>query len=119
MTITQLVLINVGALITAFGGVFLKKLSGEAVFNEISISNIGSFMLNPMLFAGAFCYVVPVFIWAYLLKSMELTKLQPMLSIVYIYTIGIAYLVLSEQPNITRLSGITLIIIGVIIVGRS
>jgi len=119
MTISQFFLINLGALLTAFGGVFLKKLSEHTSFSDISIQSAFQVIFNPYFIAGAFCYVVPVLFWAYILKTMELSKLQPLLAVVYIYTILVAFFFLGEQPSFIRLVGITLIILGVIIVGKS
>ena len=119
MTLLQFTLINIGALLTALGGVFLKKLAEGASFSEISVRSITEIIFNPFFVAGAFCYVIPVLFWAYILKTMELTKLQPLLSLVYIYTLIVAFIFLGEQPSMARLSGILLIVFGVIIVGKS
>jgi len=119
VTTSQFLLINLGALLTAFGGVFLKKLSENTNFSEVSIQSAFQIVINPYLLAGVFCYVIPVLFWAYILKTMELTKLQPLLAVVYIYTIFVAYLFLGEQPSLIRLAGIALIVLGVIVVGKS
>jgi drug/metabolite transporter (DMT)-like permease len=76
-------------------------------------------LTNPYLWLGWLCYMLPIFIWAYLLRSMELTKLQPLLAIVYIYTIALAYFLLGEQPTTQRLVGVAFVIAGVILVGRT
>ena len=119
MTFSQFFIINIGALLAAAGGVFLKRLS-EQLDHQDSISNIVFLVIkNPNLWLGGFCYVAPIFLWIYLLKYVELTKLQPMLSFVYVYTILLAMFFLGEIPSLTRLLGIALIIAGVMFVGRS
>lgn len=119
MTLVQFAVINVGALIGATGGVFLKRLSDQ-LDHAAPLITIGLGALrNPNLWLGGLCYLFPIFLWTYLLKYMELTKLQPLLSIVYIYTILLAMFFLNEIPSLTRLFGITFIIIGVFFVGRS
>ena len=117
MTIFQIVLINIGALVAAVGGVFLKRLSMGMQEPALSFVWIFQIVTNPYLWLGGLCYTLPIFIWAYLLRNMELTKLQPLLAIVYIYTIVLAYFLLGEQPTIQRLVGIAFIIVGVILVG--
>ncbi len=117
MTKIQFLLINTGALLTAFGGLFLKKISLKLF--PLSKDSILITLLSPEFWVGGVCYLAPIFLWTYLLKSMELTKLQPLLSIVYIYTIIISYIFLHESISMTRFLGIALIMLGVIVVGRS
>lgn len=119
MTIAQLFLINLGALITAAGGLFLKRLSASLAEPTMSMSWVGSLLGNINLWVGGVCYVLPIIFWTYLLRDMELTKLQPLLSIVYLYTIVLAYVFLGEYASLQRLGGIALIVVGVIIVSRT
>ena len=119
MTPLQFILINLGALIAAAGGIFLKGLSESLTEPVMKITWIGSLLSNPNLWLAGLCYILPMFLWAYLLKSMELTKLQPLGSVVYIYTVGFAYIFLGEQPSLIRLIGIGVVIVGVVMISRS
>lgn len=119
MTLIQFAIINLGALVSAAGGVFLKRFSDQ-IEHQATVTDLLFYAIkSPNFWLGGFCYVFPVFLWAYLLKYMELTKLQPQLSVVYVYTILLSIMFLGEFPSLTRLFGIALIIVGVIIVGRS
>lgn len=119
MTLIQFVIINLGALVTAAGGIFLKRLSGQldhqAALTELVLYAIKS----PNFWLGGFCYLFPIFLWTYLLKYMELTKLQPQLAIVYVYTILLSLMFLGEFPSLMRLFGVALIVVGVVVVGRT
>jgi drug/metabolite transporter (DMT)-like permease len=119
MTLIQFIIINVGALIAAFGGIFLKELSVSLNHQE-SFVNLFTLVLKSRDFwlAGV-CYVFPIFLWIYLLKTMELTKLQPLLSTVYIYTVFLSIFFLGESPSLFRIFGISLIFAGVFIVSRT
>jgi len=117
MTFNQILLVNLGAFIAAVGGIFLKRFSLSLVGHSLDWQAIPPLLLNINLLLGGVCYVVPIIFWAYLLKEMELTKLQPLLSIVYIYTAALAYLFLGEQPSTQRILGIVIVIIGVAMVG--
>ncbi|WP_429948492.1 EamA family transporter [Comamonas sediminis] len=117
MSFVHVVLINIGALIAALGGVFLKQLSLN--LNQNSANFILQILLSKEAWLGGLCYVIPIGFWTYILRTVELTKLQPMLSIVYIYTVGLAFFFLDEKPSVMRLVGIAIVIIGVIIVGKS
>lgn len=119
MTVIQFAIINFGAMVTATGGIFLKRLSAQ-LNHELPIFTLATrIILNPDFWMGGICYVFPIFLWTYLLKEMDLTKLQPMLSVVYVYTILLSMAFLGEMPSVMRLFGISLIILGVIFVGRS
>jgi drug/metabolite transporter (DMT)-like permease len=119
MTSVQFLLINIGAFVTAIGGVFLKKLADNTDFTSLSHKTIFKIMSDPYFWCGAMCYVLPVLLWAYMLKSMELTKLQPLLAIVYLYTIAVAWIFLGESLNTMRIIGVISIIIGVVFIGKS
>ena len=119
MNWSQLALVHIGALITAAGGIFLKRLSVGLQPPEPTISWLISVGSNYYLWLGGFCYVFPIIIWVYLLKTIELTKLQPLLAVVYIYTVIFAIFFLGEQPSLQRLFGISLVVLGVFVVGRT
>ncbi|WP_139344350.1 EamA family transporter [Yersinia proxima] len=117
MTLIQFFIINIGAIIAALGGIFLKRLSTS--INTDVTNWIIKVFFNINLWLGGLCYILPIFLWAYLLRSMDLTKLQPLLSMVYIYTVVFAYFVLHEQPSLSRIIGIAIIMLGVVIVSRN
>lgn len=119
MTLIQFAIINVGALVTAAGGVFLKRL-GSQLDHQAAIVELGLYVIkSPNFWLGGFCYIFPIFLWTYLLKYIELTKLQPQLAVVYVYTILLSLMFLGETPSLMRLFGIALVIVGVIVVGRT
>lgn len=119
MTLAQFAIINLGALVTAAGGIFLKRLS-EQLDHGLTLTVLATHAIKSSNFwFGGFCYFFPIMLWTYLLKYMELTKLQPLLSIVYLYTILLSTLFLGENPSLLRLFGIAMIIVGVVFVGRS
>lgn len=119
MTWFHFAVINLGALVAAAGGIFLKRLSNQLDHTSSLFELIFYVIKSPDFWLGGVCYVFPIFLWTYLLKYMELTKLQPLLSFVYIYTILFAMIFLGESPSTIRLMGIAFIIMGVVLVGRS
>lgn len=122
MKLVDFLIINFGALLTALGGVFLKRLSESLNFNLHSdqvLSILFRLLSSIYLWLGAFCYLAPIILWAFLLKRIELTKLQPLLSIVYLYTAVLAFILLNEHPSFLRIFGIAVIMTGVFIVGKS
>lgn len=118
MTLLQFIIINVGAIIAAAGGIFLKRLSDQLNHGSSAFDLILHTIRSSDFWLGGICYVLPIFLWTYLLKYMELTKLQPQLSIVYIYTILLSVIFLGEVPSLSRLLGVALIVAGVVVVAR-
>ena len=62
-------------------------------------------------------YGVGALIMIYAYKFGNLSVLQPMLSANYIFTIILATTVLNEQMTLTKVIGILIIILGVILIG--
>jgi uncharacterized membrane protein len=119
MTIIHFAIINIGALMAAAGGVFLKRLSDQLNHQAAIPELVFHILKSSNFWLGGVCFVLPIFLWTYLLKYMELTKLQPQLSIVYIYTILLSIIFLGEMPSLARLLGVALIVAGVIVIGQS
>jgi len=119
VTFIQFAIINLGALVAAAGGIFLKRLSEQLDHSSPLLELALCALKSQNLWLGGVCYVFPIFLWTYLLKYMELTKLQPLLAVVYVYTILLSMMLLGEIPSATRLFGIALVIVGVVFVGRS
>lgn len=69
-----------------------------------------------LVFGFAF-YGVGALIMIYAYKFGSLSVLQPMLSANYIFTIILATTVLDEQMTLTKVIGILIIILGVILIG--
>lgn len=115
MNVFHMCLMNIGALIAAAGGIFLKRLSDDLAQGEL----LSKMAIHPQFWLGVMCNIAPILFWLYLLQNMELTKLQPMLSVVYIYSVILALVFLHEYPSLLRCVGMALIISGVFIVGKT
>ncbi len=66
---------------------------------------------------GFLLYGIGALIMVIAYKYGSLSVLQPMLSLNYVITIAISYFVLNEIITIGKVAGITIIIIGVILIG--
>lgn len=119
MTLVQFLIVNLGAFLTAAGGIFLKRLSTQLDHSLPLTELVIHVAKSSNFWFGGICYVFPILLWTYLLKYMELTKLQPLLSVVYVYTIILSVILLGESPSAMRIFGIAMIIAGVVFIGRS
>lgn len=119
ITPLQFFLVLIGVAFGAVGSICLKL--GAVGINYRS--GLGSaflqMALSPYVVIGLFLYVVPTFLWIYLLKSLPLSLLQPILALTYVVTPLMAMSLLSESISPMRWFGIATIIVGVCLVARS
>jgi drug/metabolite transporter (DMT)-like permease len=119
MTWTQAILIALGVLCGSVGGVLLKigsaKLAGHGDLAGLALAAATS----ATIWLAMALYFAPVLIWIYLLRHMQLTLLQPLLSLVYVVTPLLAAQFLGESVSLQRWAGILVIVVGVTIVAKS
>lgn len=119
MTSLQISLILLGISLGSVGGILLKigsaSLNGDAGITPFIISIITS----PVVMLGFILYLIPGLIFTYLLKEMQISILQPILSLTYVTTAALAYFCLGEPVSLVRASGIVIIIVGVTLVAHS
>ena len=112
-------LLLAGVVLSSLGGIFLK-LGAIQVDHSGGIAHaIGQALMEWRLYVGAFCYFIPVVIWIYMLKRVDITFLQPLFALVYVTTPLLAIPLLHESTPGTRWLGIFVILIGIVIVARS
>jgi len=115
----QLLVVFVLVLIGACGTV-LMKVGAERVVHERNFAAVAmSVVTNLPLLSGIALQLVPLVGWTVLLKTMPLSKLQPMIALTYIITPLFAVLFLGESLPTGRMFGIGLIVLGVLLVGTS
>jgi multidrug transporter EmrE-like cation transporter len=74
---------------------------------------------NPYVLTGLFAYVVSVLVWLVVLSRVDVSFAYPMLSIGYIVNAIAAYYLFDESLSPTRMLGILVIIVGVMLVART
>lgn len=119
MTISQWFLLLIGILMSALGGFFLKVGAVQLKYEDGILSLFSQLTNNWWIIFGVLLYFIPVLIWIFLLKKIELSFLQPLFSMVYVVTPVLASIFLYENISINRWLGIGVIITGVLIVARS
>ncbi len=93
---------------------------GHFEFNLNNIWPIGWRLATEIhILGGLSCYVVSVVVWILALSRVPVSIAYPMLSIGYIVNALIAALWLGESMPFTRVAGIFIIILGVLLIARS
>lgn len=108
----------INTLIGATGSLFLKK--GAAKFHiNIRVGIIKLIMdtiKNWEIILGVFLYFISSILFLYLLKTEDLSLLYPITALSYVFVTILSIYVLREKMNRYKLFGISLIILGVVLV---
>jgi drug/metabolite transporter (DMT)-like permease len=117
MPIAYWCLLFVGIILSGFGAILLKMGSVEIIHDGVW-RLLQQILINWKILLGVLFYMVPSFIWIFMLKTVDISFLQPMFSLVYIVTPVLAVMILRENIPINRWVGIVVIVLGVFIVAR-
>lgn len=119
MRILDWFLLLTGVVLSSLGGIFLKLGAVQIEHGNGVNHAIGQALLQWRLYVGAFFYFIPVVIWIYMLKRVDITFLQPLFALVYIATPLLAIPLLQETMPSMRWLGIFVILIGIVIVAKN
>ncbi len=73
----------------------------------------------PSLWYALTAYGLSVVVWLVGLSRVPVSQAYPLLSLGYVLNIGLAWWLLGEIPNLQRVAGIGVIVVGVVLVTRS
>jgi multidrug transporter EmrE-like cation transporter len=123
MTLVAFALILTGVLLNACAQLLLK--AGTNAIGHIEFSGNGiwavapKLMLEPHILGGLACYAISVVVWIGALSRTPVSLAYPMLSIGYIVNALAAWYLFNEALTPTRMLGIAVIIVGVVLITRS
>jgi multidrug transporter EmrE-like cation transporter len=116
-------LILSGVLLNAFAQVLLKKGMLGIGYFEIQFQNlfpvVKKVASNPYILFGLGSYVISVAIWLLVLARVEVSYAYPFLSVGYVVVTLTGYFIFQESLPWTRVLGVSIIIVGVILLSRS
>ena len=75
-------------------------------------------MFNPLVLLGLFLYAASVVNWLVVLKRLDLGLAYPLMSVGYILTFLIGVWCFKEPVSLTRILGIAVIMVGVVLLTR-
>lgn len=104
-------LIVMGTIIGAFGAVYLKKGSGNASRDVMALFR------NYELIAGIVLYGVSAIFYILGVRGGELSVIYPLVSTSYIFVSILSVRMLGESMNRWKWAGISVIILGVSVIG--
>lgn len=112
-----------GVLLNALAQLGLKaatRVSGPLIAGDAGVWQRGLQLLSvPPLWYALIAYGLSVIVWLVGLSRVPVSQAYPLLSLGYVINIGLAWWLLGEVPNLQRVAGIGVIVVGVILVARS
>jgi drug/metabolite transporter (DMT)-like permease len=123
MNLVSFGLIFTGVMLNAAAQILMKagtNAVGHFGFSMENIVPIGLKLATEWhIVTALFCYALSVVIWVLALSRVPVSIAFPMLSMAYIVTAVAAWFLLGEVLSMTKLIGIGVIILGVIIISRA
>ena len=123
MRLTDFAILCCGVLLNALAQLGLKaatRVSGPLIGGDAGVWQRGLELLSvPALWYALCAYGLSVIVWLVGLSRVPVSQAYPLLSLGYVINIGLAWWLLGEVPNVQRVAGIGVILVGVVLVARS
>ena len=123
MSLVSFILIFTGVMLNAAAQILMKAGTNAIGHFEFSMGNILPIGLKLAtewhIVTALFCYAFSVVVWILALSRVPVSIAFPMLSMAYVVNAVAAWYLLDEAFNPTKMVGIGVIILGVIIISRA
>jgi drug/metabolite transporter (DMT)-like permease len=123
MNLISFALIFTGVMLNAAAQILMKAGTNAIGHFEFSVENILPIGLKLAtewhIVVALCCYALSVIIWILALSRVPVSIAFPLLSMAYIVTAVAAWYLLGEALSLTKVAGIVVIILGVIIISRA
>ena len=112
-----------GVLLNALAQLGLKaatRVSGPLIAGDAGVwQRALNVLVVPSFWYAMLAYGLSVIVWTVGLSRVPVSQAYPLLSVGYVINIGLAWWLLGEVPNVQRVAGIGVIVLGVVLVARS
>ena len=123
MRLSDFSILFCGVLLNAFAQLGLKaatRVSGPLIAGDAGMwQRALNLLVVPSLWYAIFAYGLSLIVWLVGLSRVPVSQAYPLLSLGYVINIGLAWWLLGEVPNVQRVAGIGVIVLGVVVVARS
>lgn len=114
-------LILVAVLLGAVAQITLKR--GMQIYGEVSVVGVWGQLIDifkvPHVAVGFLLYGLSSVLWIAVVSNVDLSLAYPMVSVAYVAVVVASWLFLGEQFSPVRLTGLLIIVAGVIVISRS
>ena len=123
MRLSDFSILITGVLLNAMAQLALKaatRVSGPLIAGDAGVYQRAlSVLAVPSFWWAMLAYGLSVIVWTVGLSRVPVSQAYPLLSLGYVINIGLAWWLLGEVPNVQRVAGIGVIVLGVVMVARS
>ena len=123
MRLSDFSILICGVLLNALAQLGLKaatRVSGPLIAGDAGVwQRALDVLVVPSFWYAMLAYGLSVIVWTVGLSRVPVSQAYPLLSLGYVVNIGLAWWLLGEVPNIQRVAGIAVIVLGVVLVARS
>ena len=123
MRLTDFAILFCGVLLNALAQLALKaatRVSGPLIAGDAGVwQRAFELLVVPSLWYALCAYGLSIIVWLVGLSRVPVSQAYPLLSLGYVINIGLAWWLLGEVPNVQRVAGIAVIVLGVVLVARS
>ena len=123
MRLSDFSILFCGVLLNALAQLGLKaatRVSGPLIAGDAGVwQRALEVLVVPSFWYAMLAYGLSVIVWVVGLSRVPVSQAYPLLSLGYVINIGLAWWLLGEVPNVQRVAGIGIIVIGVVLVARS
>lgn len=115
----QAILLALIVSLLTVAGQTLWKIGLSARGTEPGVLQLVSLFFSPTVFSGTLLYGAATAVWFYMLPRYNLSYVYPLMSITYIISLVIAFLIFKEQIPLSRWTGVLVIGLGIYMVTKS
>ena len=123
MRLSDFSILFCGVLLNALAQLGLKaatRVSGPLLAGDAAVwQRAVNVLVVPSFWYAMLAYGLSVIVWLVGLSRVPVSQAYPLLSLGYVINIGLAWWLLGEVPNVQRVAGIGVIVLGVVLVARS
>lgn len=101
------------------GQILFKRTAVELAGQELVLKDIISVFLRPVFLAALGLYAVATVLWILALAALPLSKAYPYMALSFVIVPVAGVVVFGETMGSTRIAGILLTVIGIVLVARS
>ena len=116
LVLLSVILVVCGQLLLKYG--MLKMGSIELNLKQLYML-LGKAVTSPSIICGLGLYFISSLVWLVVISREELSFVQPLTALVYVFIVFFSWLLFKEDVGLIRILGVLAIGVGVVLVARS
>ncbi|CAI9003619.1 undecaprenyl phosphate-alpha-L-ara4N flippase subunit ArnE [Brevibacillus sp. IT-7CA2] len=116
----SIVLIIISVVLSACGQVAMKMGASSLSSNsDMLLLKFLHYFTNLPIMVGLALYGLSAFIWIAALEKVQLSYAYPMAALGYVLVAVLSFLIFNEPLSLTRIVGLAIIVVGVVVISQS